>query len=58
MKRIKVSIPIILLTSSLLITGCGSTETNIKEETSIKEDGTYKSDWIETLPMHDLITGE
>lgn len=54
MKRIKVSIPIILLICSLLIEGCSSTEINAKEETSIKEDGTYKITWSEKKYDHEL----
>lgn len=54
MKRIKVSIPIILLICSLLITGCSSTEINAKEEASIKEDGTYKITWSEKKYDHEL----
>ena len=54
MKRIKVSIPIILLICSLLIEGCNSTEINAKEETSIKEDATYKIVWSEKGEGHAL----
>ena len=54
MKRIKVSIPIILLICSLLIEGCSSTETNAKEEASIKEDATYKIVWSEKGEDHAL----
>ena len=54
MKRIKVSIPIILLICSLLIEGCSSTETNAKEEASIKEDATYKIVWSEKKYDHEL----
>ena len=51
---IKVIISTLLLTSSLLITGCSSTEINAKEETSIKEDGTYKIVWSEKGEGHAL----
>lgn len=52
--NIKVIVSTLLLTSSLFITGCGSTETNIKEETSIKEDATYKIVWSEKKYDHEL----
>ena len=51
---IKVIVSTLLLTSSLLITGCSSTEINAKEEASIKEDGTYKITWSEKKYDHEL----
>ena len=51
---IKVIASTLLLTSSLLITGCGSTEINAKEEASIKEDAIYKIVWSEKGEGHAL----
>lgn len=51
---IKVIVSTLLLTSSLLITGCSSTEINAKEEASIKEDATYKIVWSEKGEGHAL----
>lgn len=52
--NIKVIVSALLLTCSLLITGCSSTEINAKEETSIKEGVTYKITWSEKGEDHAL----
>lgn len=52
--NIRVIAFVLLLTCSLLITGCSSTEINTKEEASIKEDVTYKITWSEKGEDHTL----
>lgn len=54
MNKNRVIVSILVLTCSLLITGCSSTEINAKEEASIKEDVSYKIVWSEKGEDHAL----
>lgn len=51
--NVRVVVSILVLTCSLLIAGCSSTETNANE-TSVKEDTTYKIVWSEKGEDHAL----